>query len=482
MLSIIVHRIGLKGNGTCELSAKVVRETVDLKPIGTRKDTDYDLYIKKLGCKLVLDKNNYLHEAKPNSFTDNIATSTEQVRKTSKPDEIRPIYEPNRYEPNSYEPKPAYDSQDSVHHVQTLIAISPARPQTAPEDTMHFSGDLYKPQRPNNEYGPPTNNYNQLSTNNYQSSNKYPPAPNKYPPGPSSYPSYPALSNTNNYDNYPPPGNNYLSRPTNDYDRPVYQRPYPEDVDGMYGNYRPYAPNEPYRPLDRPIPHRPSYYEDNYDYRPSYENRPIRPLELDSRPVGAADNRPPIRPYEDPYPPRPLYERPQKPEDANRPPFRPEYLNHPYEEDDYVLRKPFRRPYMDYYNEMKYHSDDENYIRPHGHNNKGDVDYHYRPYDSDNPNYYPPSGGNRNDYGATRPVKVPQKPYESTTKSYDGYYNSSKNKEYGTRKPLDRYGPDSSTLSSKFENKKPIITQGTSANGRPVTSIITELDNSKFTN
>nr|XP_023022915.1 uncharacterized protein LOC111511130 isoform X1 [Leptinotarsa decemlineata] len=48
--------ISAKGNATCELSVDAIKETADLKPIGTVSDTDFDLYIKKLDCTLVIDK------------------------------------------------------------------------------------------------------------------------------------------------------------------------------------------------------------------------------------------------------------------------------------------------------------------------------------------------------------------------------------------------------------------------------------------
>lgn len=40
-------------------------ETADLKPIGTLNDTDYDLYIKKLGCKLVIDQTKHTTATPP---------------------------------------------------------------------------------------------------------------------------------------------------------------------------------------------------------------------------------------------------------------------------------------------------------------------------------------------------------------------------------------------------------------------------------
>lgn len=64
--------IGPKGNGTCLLSRNPVKETADLKPIGTISDTDYDLYIKKLDCQVILEPHQQQapppSQAKPHNF------------------------------------------------------------------------------------------------------------------------------------------------------------------------------------------------------------------------------------------------------------------------------------------------------------------------------------------------------------------------------------------------------------------------------
>ncbi|KAK9876141.1 hypothetical protein WA026_011258 [Henosepilachna vigintioctopunctata] len=49
------YGIAVKGNSTCQLGKNFIQETADLQPIGTIADVDFDLYIKKLGCKLVVD-------------------------------------------------------------------------------------------------------------------------------------------------------------------------------------------------------------------------------------------------------------------------------------------------------------------------------------------------------------------------------------------------------------------------------------------
>lgn len=47
-----IFRIDPKGNGSCDLSFIHIRETADLQPIGTIRGPDFDLYIKKVDCKL----------------------------------------------------------------------------------------------------------------------------------------------------------------------------------------------------------------------------------------------------------------------------------------------------------------------------------------------------------------------------------------------------------------------------------------------
>lgn len=597
-LNIIFHlyfkyRIGLKGNGTCELSSKVIRETVDLKPIDTRKDTDYDLYIKKLGCKLVLDQNRF-HNL-PGTFDDGpvdgiTGSSTERqhvltTSQPSKPDvypQTKPIYETNGYD---YSNKPAYDNSDSLHHVQTLIAISPTRPIT--EDSYNqnnnkpmpdmYDTNSYKPHRPQlDDYQRPSGDY---------------------------------LRPINDYQR---PINDY-ERPINDYHRPVndYQRPYHNENANDYDNYRPYAPNEPYKPIDTSISYRPHYdYEygpprrpsdvplrphDDYLDRPYDLHAPIKPESVYerpnydlNRPYGSSQDRPhnnyetsmygiprPIneRPYDTQRPSydvsrpshhtqrpsydsqrpsydtqkpsydsqrpsygtqkpsydsqrpsydtqkpsydsqRPSYEtqkpsydiRPtydiQKPsydvqrptyhdqrpsydklppintkpnnyDEGSFPPFRPSHLNHPYDDSHDNHRRPSSRPHVDRYSDKygrpSYHSDDENYVKPlFNHNNK----------DPDNPNYYHDGIKVTDDrYG----VNKQQKPHlheSNRPSSYDGRYNRTRGKDkYSSIKPVDHY----ESTSVMYGNKKPIITQSTSNNGRPVTSIITELDNGEW--
>lgn len=49
---------------------KIVKETADLKPIGTDNDTNYDLYIKKTGCKLVIEINKNKNKTPTNAAND----------------------------------------------------------------------------------------------------------------------------------------------------------------------------------------------------------------------------------------------------------------------------------------------------------------------------------------------------------------------------------------------------------------------------
>lgn len=93
-------------------------ESKDLKPIGTVNATDYDLYIKKLGCKIAIDQTKHT-TAKPN------------LDGNENPNNVPPGY---NYDPpyDSGNRKPGYPqifnepSDDEVYNVKSsLISIRP---------------------------------------------------------------------------------------------------------------------------------------------------------------------------------------------------------------------------------------------------------------------------------------------------------------------------------------------------------------------
>ncbi|CAH1984710.1 unnamed protein product [Acanthoscelides obtectus] len=73
-----------KGNGTCELGTETVKETADLKPIGAINDTEFELYTKKLGCSLVIDKT-------PNKKPATHPADRNSIPSTQKPDRLGDI-------------------------------------------------------------------------------------------------------------------------------------------------------------------------------------------------------------------------------------------------------------------------------------------------------------------------------------------------------------------------------------------------------
>lgn len=94
-----LYSIDPKGNGTCELSFIHIKETADLRPIGTDRDPDFDLYIKKIDCKLNIPRD------PPSSASEPPPHHRPRPDGYDKP---RPDYDKPR--PNGYEkPKPDYD-------------------------------------------------------------------------------------------------------------------------------------------------------------------------------------------------------------------------------------------------------------------------------------------------------------------------------------------------------------------------------------
>lgn len=260
MLFIIVlcnygccYSIGVKGNGTCELSSDHVKETADLKPIGTLADTDYDLYIKKLGCKLVIDntkKNNYGSQSqKPvqESSADNYGAN--------KPSNS---YGPDNKPSNGYDTRPPPPADSSYD-------------KPLPPPSSSLTG---------NDYSKPSNNYE-----------------NGHHPAPSggkdeTYHVQALVSIANGPDTHLHPVHAILvgEGSYGPSDRPP-SRPSGPD----YGNLPPFRPPELNHPYDDTRPTRPR--PDDYNRpEPGYGPRPERPL-----PVPYDDGLPPPRPLRPDY-------------------------------------------------------------------------------------------------------------------------------------------------------------------------------------
>ncbi|XP_008195826.1 uncharacterized protein LOC663405 [Tribolium castaneum] len=348
--------IGVKGNASCELSNDTIKETADLKPIGTKADTEFDLYIKKLGCTLVIDKNNpafdqYSNNNKPQSTeygqpqggsygtTPNKPSSgydkpppspsyekptrpsssgydkpsssgydkpsTSGYDKPSSPNYNKPTYAVNEPPSSGYgygsPNKPSYSKpQEETGHVETMVSIStgPQKPVLHPVHEILVGQGLYNYARP--PFRPPALNH---------------------PYDRYDYDSRPGESNQVPYGHRPIPEKygSYIPRPDN------YYRPEPDDY------YRPRPEHEYYRPRPNDdYGHRPGdYYRPNYRPRPPIDDydRPTRPSSNYDRPrppSGGYDRPDPPNNYDRPRPPTGGYDRPDPPSsnyDRPRPPI-----------------------------------------------------------------------------------------------------------------------------------------------------------------
>ncbi|CAG9820450.1 unnamed protein product [Phaedon cochleariae] len=115
--------ISAKGNATCELSIDAIKETADLKPVGTLSSTDFDLYIKKLDCTLVIENTDKHpnHDYRPS---------------------LKPVTLGN------------LDAEDEFHHDPLQIAPGENKPPHAPD-----SGHQYLPSTPSHQYLPSSHHY-----------------------------------------------------------------------------------------------------------------------------------------------------------------------------------------------------------------------------------------------------------------------------------------------------------------------------------
>ncbi|CAH1364600.1 unnamed protein product [Tenebrio molitor] len=360
--------IGVKGNASCELSNDPVKETADLKPIGTKADTDFDLYIKKLGCTLVIDKNNpAFGNHKPQGQDTPQNTGYGSSNSYDKPSSVN--YGPHPSKPSSggydkppssgYNPappqskppdggygaastaRPSYSKpQDEVGHVQTVVSIStgPQKPVLHPIHDILIGDGAYSYARPpfrpsalNHPYDKPPH---RPSPDDYGSRPQRPDYSSR--PDPDRYDSRPGGSNLVSYGHRPIPEKyaSYIPRPEQHYYRPEtddYYRPRPEQ-----DYWRP-KPSDDYG-------HRPNpghYYNpsgDGYN-RPSDNYRPVRP-NTDYGQKPDYNNRPnPGGDYDRPTPPTGDYnQRPSRPSDYNRPTPSSSYNDRPNPSSGYSDR------------------------------------------------------------------------------------------------------------------------------------------------
>lgn len=268
----------MKGNGSCEISGKIVKETADLKPIGTVNDAEYDLYIKKIGCKLVIEKS----KDSPSTDIKHVnSNDTHSINKTK-----------NSISDGYYYDKPPYSTFDDLHESSSGHERPPY-------------GFMYAP----NFYGPPMRVSSgliavrpELPADDGSNKNHYLDEGKKYLPPKGNYPSTGGYGETGNsldlepphYDKLPPIYASFMHHPPNYYEESNYQDS--GHFSASYGfsdSQRPQQPEHDYRlPWKRPeYPsdfNRPLDYDKRWDEVPNsldhakpFPERPERPLDYE---------------------------------------------------------------------------------------------------------------------------------------------------------------------------------------------------------
>lgn len=240
-------------------------ESADLKPIGTSNDTDYDLYIKKLGCKLVIDQTKHTTAKPPLDMTDD-HHSTPQGYDYEPPsgDGLRkPGYAPIFNGPSNEAPFRVQSDLISIRPNPTFLngegSTSQQEPYQYPKPIDRYDDDRYG----NGPYRPPV------------SSSQNEDRPFGRPQQPPSYP--------NQIDTVEPQEGPY------NYPKPIHSGDLgpqkPNSVDRFDYNNR-YS-NSPAPYADEPRP----YYSGN-----GYSGESLRPLDTNYLPpvvnkTGASPNR-----------------------------------------------------------------------------------------------------------------------------------------------------------------------------------------------
>ncbi|CAG9766320.1 unnamed protein product [Ceutorhynchus assimilis] len=507
--------IGPKGNASCLLGHNPVKETADLKPIGTISDTDYDLYIKKIDCQVVLEPPKH-----PTSSSDNRnppAHSTHHAVNSN----YGNLPAQSMYQgavPNSgYLYQKPTETNHQVQHVQTHstnhavnsnYGISPA--QSMYQGAVPNSGYLYQKPAETNHQVQHVQTLVSIAS------------------GPQSvlHPVHDILVSGDSYQHQQPPA------AVAEYgDRPPFR---PTALNHPYDDHRPQQEGyeTTYRPSTifdnsalRPNNYRPNTGSDNVDfsYRPqsqhTYDNPGLRP-ETSYRPNN--DNYA-IRPstntnFQTSYGqsshnqfnndrPDPTYGRPQNLPETG-------YGN------GGTRISIDRRKYESYssYAQFEHHSPNYNYYDhydrpdPKYPNRYGSVIPHPDDYDRHDshydylfvrPNAEPTYPGS--DYDSQRPVKIGhsrpygmQRPYGSDDGKKSGYerpYKPSKNPTTSSSKPpsteltnhynsMDyhkQYGKPGSYSNTKGSDKgQAIVTESVGYHGEKITSIITPLKNDRL--
>lgn len=289
------------GNGTCDLSFIHIRETADLQPIGTDRNPDFDLYIKKVDCKLNI----------PRDPNESATYSSLPLRPVDglhpQPDSYHNLFGQDLYDPQKYSPHKPEVRPNGYSNGPEKPIPKPGRPDIRPQH-----GSEHRPEhRPEHIPDYVGHNFKRPDLDPYPNRRPYPDSQDPYilpqQEGPNHLPPPPE------YEKYapdflPPPrkptelgrpkhGPMYLPelnrRPENQF------RPHDDFLDIRYGTY-PYRTyyNLPRNPSNVRHSNSPLHYnletDDYYDNRPLY----LSHIELD-RYANAVPN------LKSEYPPRP---------------------------------------------------------------------------------------------------------------------------------------------------------------------------------
>lgn len=371
----------MKGNASCQLSSLVVQETVDLKPIGTIDDTDFDLYIKKLGCKLVID----MSSDSPEYVNDEVPL----------PDNL-PSTKPR--------PRPSYYKK---HHGSFQYGSE----QQSYNSESHWSmKKMYKGSHPVN-YDDRAVSYNRYDKPGGYSYDK----PGDYSDDkPSGY-SYdkPAAD----YSHNKPVGYSYEKPGDHSYDKPN-KYGYQEDEPNSYDNSDKFSFTNPYDDIEGP-----TYYKPSNNYNPSEKDK--------YKPAGSNYGH-------DKQPSSNYGSKPSSGYDTNnnKPNF--DYVNEPTS-SGYGPPTPIKKP--SYSTNPKPPIKPSGVNNQYGGVSNDDPYNPNRPSypDPDNPNYesprpIKPAFGEGGGYGEIKPYKPP-KPINS-----DGYHYQKPSNTYGKPTEFDGLG------------------------------------------
>ncbi|KAF5304702.1 hypothetical protein FQA39_LY09479 [Lamprigera yunnana] len=362
--------IGVKGNATCELSGVVIKETPDLKPIGTVSDVEYDLYIKKIGCKLVIP--NHLNLPGKPSTTENYNLSS------------------------------TYDNGNKPYRVQSsYISVASGSPSGTRYGTgKPYEIDDYRPSHFNRPYEYPSKKY--ASSYDFQSNDKL-----DFDPRPHKDSSYYRPHHPHRFDDTPYRPDKYGYRDKPHYPDNIPEKPY---YNGYEPQKKPSPPREYFGYQSRPqrphkIPLRPV---DSGDY--SSAVKPLRPINVPQSPIN-------YQPYESDFiPSRPQPEKPSNwrpnSEDYYANSFRPSIVPHrPLNNDAYESSKP--QPPIKVPDQPDSISGPYRPNRPNKTPSRPD-DYDYISYRPERPGYY---GSEQFEF--ERPTKVPHQPSNYNTRPFD---------------------------------------------------------------